>query len=112
MDTDVTPEMTGMFGASLALCVSDIPFNGPIAGVYVGYVDGEYIINPTVEEMERSRINLAVAGTKDAINMVESSASEVSEMRCWRLSCSVMNISRSCVLSKRRSCRLPARKKT
>ena len=79
VDTDVTPEMTGMFGASLALCVSDIPFNGPIAGVYVGYVDGEYIINPTVEEMEKSRINLAVAGTKDAINMVESSASEVSE---------------------------------
>lgn len=79
VDTDVTPEMTAMFGASLALCVSDIPFNGPIAGVYVGYVDGEYIINPTVEEMEKSRISLAVAGTKDAINMVESSASEVSE---------------------------------
>lgn len=79
VDTDVTPEMTAMFGASLALCVSDIPFNGPIAGVYVGYVNGEYIINPTVEEMENSRISLAVAGTKDAINMVESSASEVSE---------------------------------
>ena len=79
VDTDVTPEMTAMFGASLALCVSDIPFNGPIAGVYVGYVDGEYIINPTVEEMANSRISLAVAGTKDAINMVESSASEVSE---------------------------------
>ena len=79
VDKDVTPEMTAMFGASLALCVSDIPFNGPIAGVYVGYVDGEYIINPTVEEMANSRISLAVAGTKDAINMVESSASEVSE---------------------------------
>lgn len=79
VDTDVTPEMTAMFGASLALCVSDIPFNGPIAGVYVGYVNGEYIINPTVEEMEKSRISLAVAGTKEAINMVESSASEVSE---------------------------------
>lgn len=79
VNTDVTPEMTAMFGASLALCVSDIPFNGPIAGVYVGYVDGEYIINPTVEEMEKSRISLAVAGTKDAINMVESSACEVSE---------------------------------
>lgn len=79
VDKDVPSEMTGMFGASLALCVSDIPFNGPIAGVYVGYVDGCYIINPTVEEMEHSRISLAVAGTKDAINMVESSASEVSE---------------------------------
>ena len=79
VDTDVTPEMTAMFGASLALCVSDIPFNGPIAGVYVGYVNGEYIINPTVEEMANSRISLAVAGTKDAINMVESSADEVSE---------------------------------
>ena len=79
VDTDVTPEMTAMFGASLALCISDIPFNGPIAGVYVGYVDGEYIINPTVEEIEKSRILLAVAGTKEAINMVESSASEVSE---------------------------------
>lgn len=79
VDTDITPEMTAMFGASLALCVSDIPFNGPIAGVYVGYVDGEYIINPTVEEMEKSRISLAVAGTKEAINMVESSANEVSE---------------------------------
>ena len=57
VDKDVTPEMTAMFGASLALCVSDIPFNGPIAGVYVGYVNGEYIINPTVEEMANSRIS-------------------------------------------------------
>ena len=79
VDTDCTPEMTGMFGASLALGLSDIPFNGPIAGVYVGYVDGEYIINPSVEELSRSRITLAVAGTKDAINMVESSATEVNE---------------------------------
>ena len=71
VDTDCTPEMTGMFGASLALGLSDIPFNGPIAGVYVGYVDGEYIINPSVEELSRSRITLAVAGTKDAINMLE-----------------------------------------
>lgn len=79
VDQDCTPEMTGMFGASMALCISDIPFNGPIAGVYVGYVDGEYIINPTAEEIEKSRINLAVAGTAEAINMVESSASEVNE---------------------------------
>ncbi len=79
VDTDCTPEMTGMFGASLALGISDIPFNGPIAGVYVGYIDGEYVINPTVEQLSRSRITLAVAGTKEAINMVESSAKEVSE---------------------------------
>ncbi len=79
VDQDCTPTMTAMFGASLALCVSDIPFNGPIAGVNVGYIDGQYIINPTPAQCEVSEINLAVAGTKYAVNMVESSASEVSE---------------------------------
>ncbi len=79
VDQDCTPEMSAMFGASLALCVSDIPFNGPIAGVNVGYIDGEYIINPTPAQCEVSSIHLAVAGTKHAVNMVESSASEVSE---------------------------------
>ncbi|MGB7595229.1 MAG: polyribonucleotide nucleotidyltransferase, partial [Erysipelotrichaceae bacterium] len=79
VDYDRTPEMTAMIGASLALCVSDIPFNGPIAGVQVGRVDGEYIINPTLEELGKSDINLIVAGTKDAINMVEAGAKEVSE---------------------------------
>ena len=79
VDQDCTPEMTAMFGSSLALCISDIPFDGPIAGVYVGRVDGKFIINPTVEQMEKSDINLAVAGTKDAINMVEAGAAEVSE---------------------------------
>ena len=79
VDQDCTPEMTAMFGASLALCVSDIPFNGPIAGVMVGRVDGEYIINPTPELLEKSDINLTVAGTKYAVNMVESGAKEVSE---------------------------------
>lgn len=79
VDQDCTPGMTAMFGASLALCVSDIPFNGPIAGVNVGYINGEYIVNPTPEQCEVSEINLAVAGTKYAVNMVESSASEVSE---------------------------------
>ncbi|MBR3841601.1 MAG: polyribonucleotide nucleotidyltransferase [Erysipelotrichales bacterium] len=79
VDTDYSPEMAAMFGASLALCVSDIPFNGPIAGVRVGRVNGEYIINPTVEEMENSDIDLTVAGTYDAINMVEAGAKEVSE---------------------------------
>ena len=79
VDPDCSPEMAAMFGASCALCVSDIPFNGPIAGVIVGRVDGEYVINPTNEMMERSDINLTVAGTKDAINMVEAGAKEVSE---------------------------------
>ena len=71
--------MTAMFGSSLALCISDIPFDGPIAGVYVGRVDGKFIINPSVEEKEKSDINLAVAGSYDAINMVEAGAAEVSE---------------------------------
>ena len=79
VNKDATPEMAAMWGASLALCVSDIPFNGPIAGVYVGRVDGKYVVNPSVEEMERSDIELAVAGTKDAINMVEAGSKEVSE---------------------------------
>lgn len=79
VDTDCTPEMTAMMGASLALSVSDIPFNGPVAGVNVGYIDGEYVINPTPEQAEKSLIDLAVAGTKYAVNMVESGAKEVSE---------------------------------
>ncbi|MCF0115182.1 MAG: polyribonucleotide nucleotidyltransferase, partial [Erysipelotrichaceae bacterium] len=76
---DNSSEMAAMFGASLALCVSNIPFNGPIAGVQVGRVNGELICNPTVEQMEQSDISLTVAGTKDAINMVEAGAKEVSE---------------------------------
>ena len=79
VDQDCTPEMTAMFGSSLALCISDILFDGPIAGVYVGRVDGKFIINPSVEEKEKSDINLAVAGSYDAINMVEAGAAEVSE---------------------------------
>ncbi|MBR2812676.1 MAG: polyribonucleotide nucleotidyltransferase [Solobacterium sp.] len=79
VDPDVGSEMASLFGSSLALCVSDIPFNGPVAGVIVGKVDGEYVINPTVEQTERSTLNLTVAGTKEAINMVEAGAKEVSE---------------------------------
>lgn len=79
VDQDCTPEMAAMFGSSLALAISDIPFDGPIAGVDVGRVNGEYIINPTVAQKELSDIELSVAGTKTAINMVESSAQEVSE---------------------------------
>ncbi|MBS5114797.1 MAG: polyribonucleotide nucleotidyltransferase [Erysipelotrichaceae bacterium] len=79
VDQDATPEMAAMFGASLALCLSDIPFNGPIAGVTVGLVDGEFTVNAGSELMEKSELHLEVAGTKDAINMVEADAKEVSE---------------------------------
>src|SRR5690554_3156559 len=76
---DNSSQMAAMLGSSLALVVSDIPFNGPIGGVIVGRVNGEFILNPTVAELESSDINLIVAGTNDAINMVEASAKEVSE---------------------------------
>ena len=79
VDQDASPEMAAMFGASLALCISDIPFNGPIAGVKVGRVNGELIANPTVAQMEESDIDLTVAGTSKALNMVEAGAKEVSE---------------------------------
>ncbi|MFB3168719.1 polyribonucleotide nucleotidyltransferase [Neobacillus sp. 179-C4.2 HS] len=79
VDQDCSSEMAAMFGSSLALCTSDIPFEGPIAGVIVGRVDGAFVINPTVEQAEKSDIHLTVAGTKDAINMVEAGADEVSE---------------------------------
>ena len=78
-DTDNTPEMTALFGSSLALAISDIPFNGPVAGVVVGRVDGELIINPTKAQLAVSDIDLIVSGTYDAINMVESSAKQVPE---------------------------------
>ena len=78
-DPDNSPEMTAMFGASLALCVSNIPFDGPVAGVYVGRVDGKFVIDPTVEQKAKSDLNLTVAGTKDAIMMVEAGAAELSE---------------------------------
>src|SRR5699024_3165401 len=68
-----------MFGSSLAVAISQIPFNGPIAGVKVGRINDKFIINPTPEELENSTIDLTVAGTKEAINMVESSAKEVDE---------------------------------
>ncbi len=79
VDQNNSPEMTALFASSLALSISDIPFDGPVAGVMVGKVDGKYIINPSVEEQEQSTINLTVAGTKKAINMVEASAKEASE---------------------------------
>ena len=79
VDQDNSPELTALFGSSLATCISKIPFNGPVAAVRVGRVDGEFIINPTVEQSEKSDIDLTVAGTKDAINMVEAGAREASE---------------------------------
>ncbi|UKI27755.1 MAG: polyribonucleotide nucleotidyltransferase [Bacilli bacterium] len=79
VDQDNSPELTALFGSSLATCISKIPFNGPVAAVKVGRVDGEFIINPTVEQNEKSDIDLTVAGTKDAINMVEAGAREASE---------------------------------
>ncbi|NLC64272.1 MAG: polyribonucleotide nucleotidyltransferase [Erysipelothrix sp.] len=79
VDHDYPVDMAGMFGSSLALMVSDVPFNGPIAGVIVGLIDGELVINPSSEELERTQMHLIVAGTKDAINMVEAGADEVSE---------------------------------
>ncbi|MFC5712102.1 polyribonucleotide nucleotidyltransferase [Thalassorhabdus alkalitolerans] len=79
VDQNSPTEMAAMLGSSLALSLSDIPFSGPIAGVVVGRVDGEFIINPTTEQLEQSDIELTVAGTKEAINMVEAGAEQVSE---------------------------------
>ena len=79
VDQDCSSQISAMIGSSLALCISDIPFDGPIAGVQVGRIDGEFIVNPTPSQLETSEIDLVVAGTKDAINMVEAGAKEVSE---------------------------------
>lgn len=78
-DEDASAPMAAMLGSSLALSISDIPFNGPIAGVQVAYVEGEFIINPDKAQQEASLLELTVAGTKDAINMVESGAKELPE---------------------------------
>src|SRR5690625_5053276 len=79
VDQNCSSEIAAMIGASIALCISDIPFLEPIAGVHVGRVDGEFIINPTTEQQEQSDLDLTVAGTKDAINMVEAGANKVAE---------------------------------
>ena len=79
VDPDYSPELTAMFGSSLSTSISKIPFDGPIAGVKVGYVNDEFIINPTPDELEESLLDLTVAGTKYAINMVEAGAKQVSE---------------------------------
>lgn len=79
VEQDNTPDVVAMLGASIALSISDIPFQTPIAGVVVGYIDGEFIINPTVEQNAKSSLHLIVAGTADAVNMVEAGAHELSE---------------------------------
>ena len=79
VEQDNLPELAALFGSSLATSISKIPFNGPVAAVKVGRINGEFIINPTMEETEQSDIDLTVAGTMDAINMVESGSNEVSE---------------------------------
>ena len=79
VDHDNAPEIAAMIGASVSLCMSHIPFAGPIAGVRVGRVDGQYIINPTVAQSEQSDMDIVVAGTKDAILMVEGGAKQVPE---------------------------------
>lgn len=79
VDQDNSPIMTALFGSSLCLGISDIPFDGPVAGVVVGKIGKKFIINPTAEELEESSLNLTVAGTKDAICMVEAGAQELSE---------------------------------
>ncbi|WP_332648302.1 polyribonucleotide nucleotidyltransferase [Lysinibacillus sp. 54212] len=78
-DQNCPSDVAAMFGSSLALAVSDIPFDGPIAGVHVGYINGEFVVNPTVDQAAKSTVHLTVAGNKDAINMVEAGALEVSE---------------------------------
>ena len=79
VDKEIPPEVFGMLGSSIALSISDIPFAGPTASVVVGYVDGKYIINPTPADREKSKLHLSLAGTKDAIMMVEAGANIISE---------------------------------
>ncbi|SMP47704.1 polyribonucleotide nucleotidyltransferase [Anoxynatronum buryatiense] len=79
MDHDCLPDVVAMIGASVALSISDIPFMGPIAGLHVGYIDGEFVVNPTSKQRETSALDLVVAGTKDAVMMIEAGAHELSE---------------------------------
>lgn len=79
VDQDHSPEIASMIGSSIALCISDIPFDGPTGSVEVGFIDGKYVINPSEEERNKSLINLSLSGTESAIMMVEAGAQEVSE---------------------------------
>ena len=77
VDPDCSPEIAGMIGASIAISISDIPWNGPIGGVSLGYVDGKYVINPTAEEREKSEMSVTIAATKEKIVMIEAGANEI-----------------------------------
>ena len=79
VDTEIPPDVYAMIGSSIALSISEIPFMGPTGSVVVGLIDGEYVINPTTADMEKSRLELTVAGTRDAVMMVEAGASEITE---------------------------------
>ncbi|HLQ84262.1 MAG TPA: polyribonucleotide nucleotidyltransferase [Pseudogracilibacillus sp.] len=79
VEQDCSPEIAAMIGASISLSISDIPFDGPIAGINVGQIDGEFVVNPSLEQQEKSELELTVAGTKDGVNMVEAGAEEVTE---------------------------------
>lgn len=79
VDPDNSPEIAAMIGASIALSISDIPWNGPIGGVFVGYVDGEIVINPTAAQREKSDLELTVAGTREKVVMIEAGANEIDD---------------------------------
>lgn len=79
VEPDNSPEIAAMIGASVAISISDIPFNGPIGGVWIGYVDGKFVVNPTSEQREKSTLHLTVAGTKHKVTMIEAGANEVPE---------------------------------
>ena len=79
VEQDNQPEFAAMLGTGIALAISDIPFNGPIASVFVGIADGEFVINPTVEQREKSPLSLTVSGTKELVAMIEASACEVED---------------------------------
>ena len=79
VDPDNSPEIAAMIGASIALTISDIPWNGPIGGVFVGYVDGEIVINPTFAQREKSELELTVAGTREKVVMIEAGAKEIAD---------------------------------
>src|SRR5699024_10532415 len=80
VEQDCSPEMAAMLGASISLSISDIPFEGPIAGVNIGQIDGEFIINPSIVQQEESELELTVAGTKEGINMVEPGAEQLKQV--------------------------------
>ena len=81
VDQDCSPELTAMLGSSIATCISDIPFNGPIASTMVGLVDGEFVFNPTSAQREKSDMALTVASTRDKVIMIEAGANEILRIR-------------------------------